>query len=181
MSVISVVEELVSMVNRGMLSKEEAVLRTGPTEIERELHSRVGGSSIPRHKTFARGLAASPGAAVGRAVFDSGRAKSLALSGEKVILILPETGPEDVAGMLASQGILTSRGGKTSHAVIVARGSGIPCVAGAEEVAIERSDRSATAGNMTVREGDVVTLDGSDGAVYLGELPLVSADPNGAV
>ncbi len=116
---------------------------------------------------------ASPGAAVGKAVFDSDRAEELADKGEQVILVRRETNPDDLNGMIAAQGILTSRGGKTSHAAVVARGMGKTCVCGAEELEVDLKGRTFTArGGAVVNEGDVISIDGTSGAVYLGEVPV---------
>ena len=116
---------------------------------------------------------ASPGAAVGKAVFDSDRAVERAAQGEQVILVRRETNPDDLNGMIAAQGILTSRGGKTSHAAVVARGMGKTCVCGAEELEVDLKGRTFTApGGAVVNEGDVISIDGTTGAVYLGEVPV---------
>ena len=121
-----------------------------------------------------RGIAASPGAAVGKAVFDSYTAVKWSRSGEKVILVRRETNPDDLNGMIAAEGILTSRGGKTSHAAVVARGMGKTCVCGAEELEVDTKRRRMTApGGVVVEEGDVISIDGSTGKVYLGEVPVV--------
>jgi pyruvate,orthophosphate dikinase len=127
-------------------------------------------------KPLATGLPASPGAASGQTVFDADRAETLGRKGVKVILVREETKPEDIHGFFASQGILTSRGGKTSHAAVVARGMGKPCVAGAEGIRVETARRVAFAGEQVVKEGDVITLDGGSGEVYRGEVPTVEAD-----
>jgi pyruvate,orthophosphate dikinase len=127
-------------------------------------------------KKIAEGMGASPGAAVGKAVFTSGRAVELADDGEAVILLRRETSPDDLDGMIAARGILTSRGGKTSHAAVVARGMGKTCVCGAEELEIDVKARQATApGDVTIKEGDVISIDGTTGAVYLGEVPVVDS------
>ena len=124
---------------------------------------------------IATGVSASPGAAVGKAVFDSARAVELAANGEKVILVRRETNPDDLHGMIASQGILTSRGGKTSHAAVVARGMGKTCVCGAEELDVDTKAKKFTApGGITINEGDVISIDGTSGEVYAGEIPVVS-------
>ena len=122
-------------------------------------------------------MSASPGAAVGKVVFDSARAVELAANGEKVILVRRETNPDDLHGMIAAQGILTSRGGKTSHAAVVARGMGKTCVCGAEELDVDTKAKKFTApGGITVSEGDVISIDGTSGVVYLGEIPVVSSE-----
>ena len=124
-------------------------------------------------------MAASPGAAVGKAVFDANTAEKLGHEGQKVVLIRDETNPDDVHGMLAAQGILTARGGKTSHAAVVARGFGIPCVAGCEGIKVNTTDKFFTVGSLTVKEGDMVSIDGSTGAVYPVELPLIAPEVSG--
>jgi pyruvate,orthophosphate dikinase len=123
-------------------------------------------------KPVAKGVAASPGAAVGKAVFDSHRAAEWAANGEKVILVRRETNPDDLPGMIASQGILTSRGGKTSHAAVVARGMGKTCVCGADALEVDVAGRKFTVDGQVVSEGDVVSIDGTSGRIYLGELPV---------
>src|SRR5215831_8717531 len=124
----------------------------------------------------ATGVSASPGAAVGKAVFDSARAVELADAGEAVILVRRETNPDDLNGMIAAKGVLTSRGGKTSHAAVVARGMGKPCVCGAEELDVDTAARKFTThAGLTVAEGDVISIDGTSGKVYLGEVPVASS------
>jgi pyruvate,orthophosphate dikinase len=123
-------------------------------------------------KPIARGIAASPGAAVGKAVFDSRRAAEWAAEGEKVILVRRETNPDDLPGMIAAQGILTSRGGKTSHAAVVARGMGKTAVCGADTLDVNVSTRHFTVDSVTVKEGDVISIDGTSGRIYLGEVPV---------
>jgi pyruvate,orthophosphate dikinase len=124
-----------------------------------------------------KGMNASPGAAVGKAVFDSHRAAEVAATGERVILVRRETNPDDLGGMIAAEGILTSRGGKTSHAAVVARGMGKTCVCGAEELDVDLKNRSFTSrSGVTVNEGDVISIDGTSGAVYLGEVPVEASE-----
>jgi pyruvate,orthophosphate dikinase len=129
----------------------------------------------PNHSAepLAQGLPASPGAACGKCIFDADRAELVGRAGEKVILVREETKPEDIHGFFASQGILTSRGGKTSHAAVVARGMGKACVAGAEGIGVDTKARQAIIGEQVLREGDVITIDGSTGNVYLGEIPTL--------
>jgi pyruvate,orthophosphate dikinase len=127
----------------------------------------------------AKGLNASPGAAAGKAVFDARTAQEWAAAGDRVILVRPMTEPDDVGGMYASRGILTSRGGKTSHAAVVARGAGKPCVCGAEELHIDLAERRFTVGGTTVVEGDVIAIDGSTGRVAVGDVPLVQPQLSG--
>jgi pyruvate,orthophosphate dikinase len=174
MNAASMVRTSVEMHEEGILSREEAILRVNPAHLEQMLFPRLD----PRHKgqPLATGLPASPGAASGQAVFDADRAETLGKQGHKVILVREETKPEDIHGFFASQGILTSRGGKTSHAAVVARGMGKPCVAGAEGIHVDVSARLAFVGDQVIKEGDVITIDGSNGRVYRGEVPTVEAD-----
>jgi pyruvate,orthophosphate dikinase len=171
----------VDMVDEGLIQPQEAVLRVSASHLDQLLHPRLDEKHITSHgiKPIAKGLAASPGAAVGEAVFDADTAAELGRQGRKVILVRNETNPDDVHGMLASQGILTSRGGRTSHAAVVARGFGIPCVAGCESIQVSERDRAFTAQGRTIREGDLITIDGTTGLVYAGPLPLLSPDVGG--
>ena len=154
------------------LSKPEALLRVSGDHVEQVLHPRF----VPGERTvLATGLGASPGAAVGRCYFSADRAAEVAGKGERVILVRSETSPEDVHGMLASQGVLTSRGGLVSHAAVVARGWGKPAVVGAEAVNVHAD--SFNVGNFTVREGDVISIDGTSGEIVLGEVALTSSEP----
>ncbi|WP_303909347.1 pyruvate, phosphate dikinase [Thiohalomonas denitrificans] len=164
----------VEMTNEGLLSREEALLRVEPDMLEQLLHPRLD----PEHKStpVATGLPASPGAAAGKAVFDADRAELLGRAGQKVILVREETKPEDIHGFFASEGILTSRGGKTSHAAVVARGMGKPCVAGAEGIVVNVKARMAAVGETTFQEGDTLTIDGTTGNVYIGEIATVDPE-----
>ncbi|CAL1238852.1 pyruvate, phosphate dikinase [Candidatus Methylocalor cossyra] len=166
------VRSSVDMHREGLITREEALLRVDPAHLEQLLHPRLD----PSHgqKPLATGLPASPGAASGRCVFDADQAELLGRDGEKVILVREETKPEDIHGFFAAQGILTSRGGKTSHAAVVARGMGKPCVAGAEGIRVDSRAQLARVGELTLREGDLITIDGSSGAVFLGEIPTVA-------
>ncbi|HET7489615.1 MAG TPA: pyruvate, phosphate dikinase [Acidimicrobiales bacterium] len=154
------------------ISQEEALLRVTADHLDQVLHPQLTGTSVT---VLAKGLAASPGGAIGRAYFTADDAEAAANRGEKVILVRTETSPEDVHGMIAAQGILTSRGGLVSHAAVVARGWGKPAVVGAEQVRI--SGKSFTAGGTTINEGDVFAIDGSDGRVVVGEVGLTVAEP----
>ncbi|MCC3774528.1 pyruvate, phosphate dikinase [Streptomyces sp. UNOB3_S3] len=164
------------LVDQGLIDEAEALQRVTGAQLAQlmfpRFDERAGGKGGP--ELLGRGIAASPGAAVGRAVFDSYTAVKWSRSGEKVILIRRETNPDDLDGMIASEGILTSRGGKTSHAAVVARGMGKTCVCGAEELEVDTKQRKMTApGGVVIQEGDVVSIDGSTGKVYLGEVPVV--------
>jgi pyruvate,orthophosphate dikinase len=174
MNAAAMVRTSVEMHEDGLLSEEEAITRVNPAHLEQMLFPRLD----PRHKghALAAGLPASPGAASGQAVFDADRAEILGKQGAKVILVREETKPEDIHGFFASQGILTSRGGKTSHAAVVARGMGKPCVAGAEGILVDVTMRVAFVGDQVIKEGDVITIDGSNGQVFRGEVPTVEAD-----
>src|SRR5436190_7209935 len=160
------------MVDEDLISLDEALLRVDANRLE-ELFKRVISTEAKESETpIASGLNASPGAASGKVVFTADDAKEWADRGERVILVRRETTPDDYHGMIASQGILTSAGGTNSHAAVVARGEGIPAVCGADAIKIDFSSRSFNANGTTVKEGEVVTIDGFDGRVYVGELPL---------
>ncbi|MBO0656872.1 MULTISPECIES: pyruvate, phosphate dikinase [Streptomyces] len=160
------------LVDQGLIDEAEALQRVTGAQLAQLMFPRFDEKA--QTELLGRGIAASPGAAVGKAVFDSYTAVKWSRSGEKVILIRRETNPDDLDGMIASEGILTSRGGKTSHAAVVARGMGKTCVCGAEELEVDTKQRRMTApGGVVIQEGDVVSIDGSTGKVYLGEVPVV--------
>nr|WP_107092235.1 pyruvate, phosphate dikinase [Streptomyces sp. NRRL B-1140] len=160
------------LVDQGLIDEAEALTRVNGAQLAQLMFPRFDESA--KVEQVGRGIAASPGAAVGKAVFDSYTAVKWSRSGEKVILIRRETNPDDLDGMIAAEGILTSRGGKTSHAAVVARGMGKTCVCGAEELEVDTKRRRMTVpGGHVVEEGDVVSIDGSSGKVYLGEVPVV--------
>jgi pyruvate,orthophosphate dikinase len=169
----------VDMANEGLISKDEAIDRVKAEDIERLFYPVID-ASVPRPELAKRklgeGINAVPGAAVGRAIFSAPEAEEWAQRGEKVILVRRETSPEDVGGMFVAQGILTATGGKTSHAAVVARGWGKCCIVGAEKLDIDYSQKTMKAGEHTVREGDWITLDGNEGAVYEGQVPLVTPE-----
>ncbi|MDQ7819578.1 MAG: pyruvate, phosphate dikinase [Armatimonadota bacterium] len=168
----------VDMVHEGLISREEALLRVEPASLEQLLHPRLD-PQAPR-RVIGRGLAASPGAASGAVVFDADEAVRVAAQ-RPVILVRPETSPDDIHGLVAARGVLTSRGGMTSHAAIVARGMGKPAVVGAEGVRIDEHARLFTSGDVVVREGDVITIDGSTGEVILGEVPVIEPQLTGEI
>jgi pyruvate, orthophosphate dikinase len=175
MNAVAMVRTSVEMELEGLISREEALLRINPAVLEQMLYPQLDPNN--RIKPLAAGLPASPGAACGHAVFDADRAEALGrVGGQRVILLREETKPEDIHGFFASQGILTSRGGKTSHAAVVARSMGKPCVAGAEGVSVDSSKREACVGDAVIKEGDLITIDGSSGNVYLGEIPTVEPE-----
>ena len=174
MNAVAMVRTSVEMVKEKLIDKKQALLRINPDHLEQMLYPRLDPKS--QAKSLAQGLPASPGAAWGHAIFDADRAESEGKKGLKVILLREETKPEDIHGFFASEGILTSRGGKTSHAAVVARGMGKPCVAGAEDIMVDVSAREAYIGDEIIREGDEITIDGSTGRVYLGKVPTIEAD-----
>ncbi|MFE9043956.1 pyruvate, phosphate dikinase [Streptomyces sp. NPDC007818] len=160
------------LVDQGLIDEAEALQRVTGAQLAQLMFPKFDEDA--KVEQIGRGIAASPGAAVGKAVFDSYTAVKWSRSGEKVILIRRETNPDDLDGMIAAEGILTSRGGKTSHAAVVARGMGKTCVCGAEELEVDtKRRRMTTASGAVVEEGDVVSIDGSTGKVYLGEVPVV--------
>jgi pyruvate,orthophosphate dikinase len=171
MNATAMVRTSVEMAKEGLLTKEQALLRIKPEMLEQLLHPRL--DSLHKSEPLAQGLPASPGAASGQCVFDADRAELLGRAGQKVILVREETKPEDIHGFFAAQGVLTSRGGKTSHAAVVARGMGKPCVAGAEGIHVDVKLRQAKIGEKTLHEGDNITIDGGTGCVYLGVIPTV--------
>lgn len=167
----------VDMAAEGLIDKKEAVRRIDPAQLDQLLHPTLD-PAAPR-QVLARGLPASPGAACGRAVFNSADAEEWTARGEKVILVRVETSPEDIGGMHVAEGILTIRGGMTSHAAVVARGMGTPAVSGAGEIRVDNEAKSFTVLGETVREGDVITIDGSRGEVIRGEVPTIQPNLSG--
>ncbi len=167
------------MVAEGVLTEEEAVLRVTPEQLEQVFHPMIDPKVKRASSPIAKGLNASPGAASGQVVFTADHAEEWAKAGKKVMLVRKETSPEDIGGMHVAEGILTSTGGMTSHAAVVARGMGTPCVAGCRDAWI--SSRAMTIGETKVKEGDYITLDGTTGEVYLGQLHLVKAKISGAL
>ena len=167
----------VDMVAERMISPREAIMRIDPTSLDQLLHPTPD-PKAPRD-VIARGLAASPGAVSGKVVFHPEQAVALAQRGEAAILVRIETSPEDIRGMHAAKGILTARGGTTSHAAVVARGMGRPCVSGASQLRIDYAGNRMTAGHHTVAAGDIVTIDGSTGEVILGTVPTVEPELSG--
>ena len=174
MNASALVKTSVDMVHEGLIERNQALLRIQPELLNQLLFPCLDTKACP--SPVARGLPASPGAASGIAIFDADRAEVFEKRGEKVILVREETKPEDIHGFFASQGILTSRGGKTSHAAVVARGMGKPCVSGAEGVRINVQARTAQVGEAEFVEGDLITIDGTSGHVYLGSVPMIEAE-----
>ncbi len=168
---LAAVKIAVDMVNEGLITKEEAVSRVTPEHIDQLLHKMI--DPTVRVEPIAKGLPASPGAAAGKVVFDVNEAAQRGKNGEMVILVRPETTPEDIEGMAYSAGILTSRGGMTAHAAVVARGMGKPCIVGAESIKLDIEKRMFSVNNVVVKENDTITIDGSTGNVILGEVPMI--------
>jgi pyruvate,orthophosphate dikinase len=170
----------VEMAEEGLISKEEAVLRVKTDHVLQLLHPQFADDSkaeaVKQGRRIAKGVNASPGAAVGVAAFDADLAEKWGKAGKSVIMVRPETKPDDVHGMLASKGILTSRGGATSHAAVVARQFGVPCVCGAEALEIDLSARTLRVGENLVHEGDIISIDGGLGEVFIGEINRVDPD-----
>jgi pyruvate,orthophosphate dikinase len=167
----------VDMVNEKLISREEALLRIDPLSLDQLLHPQIDPNA--KKQVIARGLPASPGAASGKVVFTAEDAEHAANMKEKVILVRIETSPEDIHGMHAAQGILTARGGMTSHAAVVARGMGKCCVSGASDIRVNYARKEFSAGSLTVREGEIITLNGSTGEVMLGEVGTIEANLSG--
>ncbi len=161
----------VHMVHEGLITKENALLRVDPDQLNQLLHRRVDDRQALQ--VLVKGLPASPGAATGKVVFDADEAEEMAKQGMKVILVRPETTPEDIHGIVASQAVVTSRGGMTSHAAVVARGMGKPCIAGCEEMKIDLNKKEFQVGSIVVKQGEIISVDGGAGNVMLGEVPLI--------
>ena len=156
----------VDMVNEGLITKEEALLKVEPKQLDQLLHPMFDPSALKAAKPIGKALPASPGAAAGKVCFSAEDAKSLAANGERVILVRLETSPEDIEGMVVAQGVLTVRGGMTSHAAVVARGMGRCCVSGCEEIKMNEEEKYFELGGRTIKEGDYISLDGSTGNIY---------------
>ena len=169
----------IEMEKEGLITKEEAVMRVEPDQLDQLLHPQFDKDAT--YDVIARGLNASPGAAVGEAVFSAADAVALAEAGRKCVLVRWETNPDDLAGMIAAEGILTSHGGKTSHAAVIARGMGAPCVCGVEALKIDAEKKQATVNgtDLVIREGDMVSIDGTTGVVVLGAVDLVMPELTG--
>ena len=159
------------LVDESLITMDEALIRVNGAQLAQLMFPQF--DSATASKIVATGMAASPGAAVGKAVFDSATAVKWADKGERVVLVRRETNPDDLEGMIAATGILTARGGKTSHAAVVARGMGKTCVCGADAIEVSNAHRTATIGDLVIKEGDMISIDGSTGHVYLGELAVV--------
>lgn len=169
----------VDLVRGRLLTKEKAIMRVDPQQLDHLLHKQLDPKAKERAKVIAKGLPASPGAGVGIASFSADRAEELASKGKNVILVRAETSPEDIGGMSVSKGILTARGGMTSHAAVVARGMGKCCVAGCSNIAINEKKRMFKVSGVTVKEGDWITLDGGTGEVIVGKISVVDPELKG--
>jgi pyruvate,orthophosphate dikinase len=167
----------VEMCEEGLIDRNEAVKRVEPAQLDQLLHPMIDPKA--KKEVLGKGLPASPGAASGQIVFTADEAEEWAKAGKKIVLVRIETSPEDIGGMHVSEGILTTRGGMTSHAAVVARGMGTPCVAGAGELRVDYAAKSLTAGNVVLKEGDWITLDGSTGQVLKGEVPKIQPELTG--
>ncbi|MBU2565849.1 MAG: pyruvate, phosphate dikinase [Candidatus Thermoplasmatota archaeon] len=174
MNGIAFAKTSVDMFSEGLLTKEEALLRVKPEMLEQLLHRRIDPEN--GMKPAARGLPASPGAASGIVVFDADEAERKGITGEKVVLVREETKPEDIHGFFRAQGILTTRGGKTSHAAVVARSMGKACVTGASDVVIDPEAKTVTIGKSRVRKGEIITIDGSTGNIFIGEVKTLDPE-----
>lgn len=169
----------VDLVNEGKISKDEAILRIEPNQLNQLLHPAFDAKKLAASEVLAKGLPASPGAASGKIYFHAKDVVDAKSRGEKAILVRQETSPEDIEGMIMAEGILTARGGMTSHAAVVARGMGKCCVAGCSEVRVDETQKTMKSGTVTLREGDYISLDGSSGTVYLGDIPKVEPELSG--
>jgi pyruvate,orthophosphate dikinase len=173
------VKVAVDLVSEKLITEKEAILRVEPEKLEQLLHPTLDPKAKSQFKLIAKGLPASPGAGVGQAVFTAETAVEWKENGKKVILVRAETSPEDISGMNAAEGILTARGGMTSHAAVVARGMGKCCVSGCETVTVSEIEKKFRVGDLVVNEGDIITLDGSTGEVFLGQIPTVNPELSG--
>jgi len=173
MSAGALVKTSVDMVKEKLIDKNMALTRIPAQQLEALLHRTMDESKIKEHKQLAKGIAASPGAASGIAIFDVKKAIELGEAGEKVILVRKETKPEDVPAFFSAEGILTSLGGKSSHAAIVSRGMGKPCIVGCAELKIDYDNNTCTANGITIKENDMISIDGSIGTILIGEVPTV--------
>jgi pyruvate, orthophosphate dikinase len=176
----SAIRVAVDMFKEGLIDKKTAVLRVEPDQLDQILHKRLDPKEKAKAKVIAKGLPASPGAAVGKVVFHAADAVKEAKDGFKVILVRTETSPEDIEGMATAQGILTARGGMTSHAAVVARGMGKCCVAGAETIKVFEKSDYFTVGDTRINKDDWITLDGGTGEVFLGQMPVVDPELSGS-
>ncbi|WP_040379331.1 pyruvate, phosphate dikinase [Dethiobacter alkaliphilus] len=173
----SAVKIAVNMTEEGILTREDALRRVDPSQLDQLLHRRI--DPDVKLDPIAKGLPASPGAASGQLVFTADEAERLSGDGVKVVLVRPETTPDDIHGIVAAQGILTSRGGMTSHAAVVARGMGKPCVSGSEDIRIDLNAKTMTVDDKVFNVGDIISIDGSNGEVYAGTVPMIDPELSG--
>ncbi len=166
----------VDMVDEGLITKEEALMKIDPKQLDQLLHPAFDSAALKAAKEIGKGLPASPGAAAGKVVFTAEDAKKWAEAGERVVLVRLETSPEDIEGMVVAQGILTVRGGMTSHAAVVARGMGTCCVSGCEEIKMNEEAKTFELGGIVIKEGDYISLDGSTGKIYNEDIPTVEPE-----
>ena len=164
------------MVKETLITKEQAVLRVEPEHLEQFLFPIFNPEDKKKFEELTKGLAASPGAASGRVALDAQTAVELSKKGKRVILVTKETSPDDIHGMAAAHGLLTARGGRTSHAAVVGRQMGKVCVVGAEEIKVDMSKRVFTVDNKVINEGDYISIDGFEGKVYAGDIPVVASE-----
>ena len=169
----------VDLVDEGMIDEEEAVLRVEPKQLDALLHPQFDAEAVKKAKAIGKGLAASPGAACGKVVFSAEDAKTWHENGEKVVLVRLETSPEDIEGMAVAEGILTVRGGMTSHAAVVARGMGTCCVSGCGDIIVDYANKQFTLAGLTIKEGDYISIDGSTGNIYAEAIPTTAASISG--
>lgn len=162
------------LVEEGIIDKKAALLRVDPEQLDQLLHRRIDENF--ERKQLAKGLPASPGAATGKVVFDADEAELLSNDGQKVILVRPETTPDDIHGIIAAQAVVTSRGGMTSHAAVVARGMGKACICGCEAMKIDLHEKQFRVGEVVVNHGDIITIDGGTGEIMLGEIPMIEPE-----
>ncbi|WP_018591447.1 pyruvate, phosphate dikinase [Terrisporobacter glycolicus] len=175
----SAINVAVDLVEEGLISKEEAIMRVEPKQLDQLLHPKFEDKALKEATVLAKGLPASPGAGSGKIYFTAEEAVEASKNGEKVILVRQETSPEDIEGMVCSHGILTARGGMTSHAAVVARGMGKCCVAGCGEIKVDEIAKEVRKDNLVLREGDFISIDGSTGIVYLGEVAKTKVSMTG--
>ena len=175
----SAINVAVDLVQEGLITKEEAIMRIEPNQLDQLLHPKFEDKSLKEAEVLAKGLPASPGAASGKIYFSAEDVVEASKDGTETILVRQETSPEDIEGMVSAQGILTARGGMTSHAAVVARGMGKCCVAGCGEIKVSEVAKTLEVGDLVLREGDYISLDGSTGVVYLGNVNKATADMTG--
>nr|WP_295604037.1 pyruvate, phosphate dikinase [uncultured Terrisporobacter sp.] len=175
----SAINVAVDLVNEGLITKEEAIMRIEPKQLDQLLHPKFEDKALKEATVLTKGLPASPGAGSGKIYFSAEDATKASQNGEKVILVRQETSPEDIEGMVCSEGILTARGGMTSHAAVVARGMGKCCVAGCGEIKVDEAAKEVRKDDLVLKEGDFISLDGSTGVVYLGDVAKVEATMTG--